>query len=58
MEKEMCHLPSAGPQGQSDLTQKKNASDFQTNLILNFWIFHFVVWRHIYSWKKEKQNKP
>lgn len=41
MEKEMCHLPSAGLQGQSDLTQKKNASNFQTNLILNFWIFLF-----------------
>lgn len=39
---EMCRLPSAGLQGQSDLSQKKNASNFQTNLILNFWIFFFI----------------
>ena len=32
---EMCRLPSAGLQVQSDLSQKKNASNFQTNLILN-----------------------
>lgn len=37
--KEMCRLPGAGLQGQSDLTQKKNASNFQTSLILNFWTF-------------------
>lgn len=55
---EMCRLPSAGLQGQSDLTQKKNASNFQTNLILNFWIFFsFRCVETNYSWKKEKQNK-
>lgn len=55
--KKCVTCPAPARKGRATSHEKKNASNFQTNLILKFWIFHFFVWRHIYSLKKDKQDK-
>lgn len=47
-----CVTPPVLPcKGRVTLHKKKNASNFQTNLILHFWIFFYLIMqRQIYSW--------